>query len=395
MTADSSLAESLARVDEICDAFESQWKQNQRPQLEAFLNDVPASMQHRLVGELLKIDVEYRRRAGEQPALADYLPRLPDFDGPIKSFFQSGSADAPVTEPHLTALEHSHDATTPPNQQPLRSCGDYDLLEEIGCGGMGVVYRAVQRPSNREVAVKIIRPAGAATVDAMQLFLREARTLSKLRHPQIVEYLSLGLHEGQMYLAMEYLPTVDFSALLATQSRPKQVRLACASMCRVLEALQHAHERNVVHRDVKPSNILFYKSNRRLFVKLADFGLAKNYESAGFTSISCEMNVRGTLGYMAPEQLIESRYAKPPCDVYSAGACLYYFLSGKRPNECNDSGSVVAQILNSRSQPLAELTPDVPVALAQAVDRSLAREPGDRFGSAEEMRNAILKFTEK
>ena len=309
----------------------------------------------------------------------ELIAKSPDLAAEIRSFLRD-------VEP-LEML-----APAPPR---LPQLGDYEILEELGRGGMGVVYRAEQRSTGRVAAVKIIRPAAAATVDAMQLFLREARILSKLRHPRIVEYLSLGLGDGQMYLAMEYLPVVDFPQLLATQSRPRQIRLVAGIMSRVLEALQHAHEHHVVHRDVKPSNILVYKSNGRLHVKLADFGLAKNFERAGLTSITCERDVRGTLGYMSPEQLLDSRYAGPPCDIYSAGACLYYFLSGQRPHDFEDRADAIVRITTTRPRPLAELAPDVPLRLCRAVDRALACDPKARYSSAAEFGRLICRFAEK
>src|SRR5262249_34700953 len=119
------------------------------------------------------------------------------------------------------------------------------------------------------------------------------------------------------------------------------------------------------------------------------------YLHAGFTAISCENDVRGTLNYMAPEQLINCRYAKPPCDIYAVGACLYRFLAGRLPIDVDDSPSAMAQILSAKRTPLIEHAPDVPAEITAAVDRALAREPGDRFSSAEHMRRVLLRFAEK
>ena len=276
-----------------------------------------------------------------------------------------------------------------------RQMGDLELVRELGQGGMGVVYQGKDCSTGRDVAVKAIRPTAFTTAKAMQIFLREANILGQLRHPRIVEYISFGLFEGQMYLVMEYLPTLDFRKLLKTQSRPKQIRLACGIVCYVLEALQHAHEQDIVHRDIKPANMLVYKADGRLQVKLADFGLAKSYYDAGMSVISRENDIRGTLGYISPEQLIDCRCAKPPCDIYSAGACLYHLLCGELPFEVTDTASSIALILNSRPRPLRERAGDVPPELSAAVDRAMAREPGDRFSSAQHMRAALMKFTEK
>jgi len=271
---------------------------------------------------------------------------------------------------------------------------DFRILREIGHGAMGIVYQAVHQPSGRPAAVKVIRPANPATYDAQQLFLREASILSQLRHRHIVQYLSLGLHERQMYLAMEYVPAMNLRQLLAGQKRPAQFRMAVGIVCKVLEALEYAHQRNIVHRDVKLSNILVYRSKRGLGAKLGDFGLAKNYLNAGFSCISREDQVRGTLAYMAPEQLINCRYAKPAADLYAAGACLYCLLSDRMPYDLEDGASAVARILNTPPVPLRQRAADVPAELAAAVDRSLERDPGSRFASAGEMRKTILRFSQ-
>lgn len=284
-------------------------------------------------------------------------------------------------------------ARGPTSSAPGR-IADFDIQRELGRGAMGVVYHARQRATGRDVAVKLIEPEVAARPEAVQLFLREAHILSQLRHPRIVDYVSLGLHDGQMYIAMEYLPAINVRKLLDSQSRPRQLRLACGLACYMLEALQHAHEKDIVHRDVKPTNVLVYKVDKKVQLKLADFGLAKNYLNAGFSSVSRENEVRGTLAYMAPEQLINCRYAKPACDIYAVGACLYWFLSGTLPIDVQAGVNRVARLLNATPVPLAERCRDVPLDLAAQVDRALARDPGDRFSSAEHMRKNLLRFLE-
>jgi serine/threonine-protein kinase len=269
---------------------------------------------------------------------------------------------------------------------------EFDIRHELGRGAMGVVYYAVHRSTRQPAAIKLIQPEAAASPEGIRLFLREAQILSQLQHPRIVECLSVGFHENKLFIAMEYVPAIGVLQLLKSQARPRQIRLSVGLACFMLEALQHAHEQDIVHRDVKPSNILVYKVNKKVSLKLADFGLAKNYLNAGFSSLSCENEVRGTITYMAPEQLINCRYAKPACDIYACGACLYHFLSGKLPVDIVPGTNHVARVLNTAPVPLAERCRDLPLELASVVDRALAREPGDRFSSAEHMRKCLLKF---
>jgi serine/threonine-protein kinase len=276
--------------------------------------------------------------------------------------------------------------------QSLGKIADFDLTRELGRGGMGVVYHAIQKGTGREVAVKVICSSTPIGTAAMQLFLREASILGQLRHPRIVDSIGAGLSQDQLYLAMEYVPVMNWRQMVANQPRAMQIRLVCGIVCRALEALQFAHQRDVVHRDIKPSNILVYKQDGAIQVKLADFGLAKNFMTAGFTSITHEDQIRGTVGFMPPEQIINCRYAKPACDIYAAGACLYYLLSGKMPYESTDTRSTLAMVLNSPPPPLADRISDLPPELLELVARAMKREPAERFTSAEFMRQALLPF---
>jgi serine/threonine protein kinase len=132
-----------------------------------------------------------------------------------------------------------------------------------------------------------------------------------------------------------------------------------------------------------------------LRAKVADFGLAKNYVNAGFSAMTLEGDIRGTLSYSAPEQIIDSRYAKPPCDIYSVGATLYEYISGELPHEFKTGRSQIVTILEAEPIPLRERCPFVPAELAAAIHRALAKDPADRFSSAEEMRLALLPYSKR
>jgi pSer/pThr/pTyr-binding forkhead associated (FHA) protein len=282
-------------------------------------------------------------------------------------------------------------STTPKVPGP-RVIAGYQLQRLLGEGAMGQVYLARRGTNGPDVALKVIRPHHLSTPDTPRLFLREASLLSQLKHRRIVECLEVGLHEHQLYLAMEYIPTLDFEQCLRDAPFEFRVRTAAAIMCRVLEGLHFAHQKNIVHRDVKPSNILLFHRENRISAKLADFGLAKNFQDAGLTGISEDNEVKGTLAYIAPEQLIECRYAKPPCDIYAAGVCLYQYISGQLPFDLQDGAAGIAIILNSQPIPLARRVPQVPAALAALVDRALRHDPAERFANANEFRRALMKF---
>jgi eukaryotic-like serine/threonine-protein kinase len=255
----------------------------------------------------------------------------------------------------------------------------YTIVRKIGAGGMGVVYEARQNVTGNRVAIKTMIPVPGAPRQAVQLFLREVEVLSQLQHPRIVRFVEAGHHAGQVYLVMEYVETIDLLKVVDTISRPKQIQVYCGIIGQILEALDYAHVRKLVHRDIKPGNVLVSRDNNRIAAKLADFGLAKNFEHAGLSQMTADGEIRGTLSFMPWEQLQNSRYARPLVDIYSAGATLFWFLTGKAPGHVSALGKSAADW-------------GIPRELAAVIDQSLAERPGDRFQSASEFRNALAPF---
>lgn len=260
---------------------------------------------------------------------------------------------------------------------------------------MGFVYRAVQKATGGTVALKVMKAARTAEmgVEQSQLFAREASILSQLHHPHIIRFLEMGITNGRLFVATEFVETVTLEELLSGQPFDYRVRVVCDMACQILEALDYAHRRSVVHRDIKPSNILLQRSSPKPVAKLVDFGLAKNYKDAGFSGLTLENEVRGSYGYMAPEQLANSCYAKPACDLYSLGVTLYEYLSGRLPFE----GRAVLRASRATQGfspiPLAELCPGLPHELVTVIHRALQNDPLDRFSSADEMRAALLPWS--
>lgn len=281
-----------------------------------------------------------------------------------------------------------------PASIPWRIPG-YDILEEIGRGGMGVVYRGIQKATSQEVALKVILPHQDASDRALQLFLREVNNLCQLNHRRIVAFKEFGIFGGQLFLAMEYVKTIELRSVLDELSERATIRIPCAIACQVLEALEYAHARSLVHRDIKPTNILLSKPSKKLRVKLADFGLSKNYLNAGFSGMTSEGESRGTLAFMPPEQVIDSRYAKPSADVYAVGATLYSLLCNQPHIDFRPGQSAFAAVLEVDPVPLRDRRSDIPGELAAIVHRALQKEPEQRYQSAEEMRQALEPFAKR
>jgi serine/threonine-protein kinase len=257
---------------------------------------------------------------------------------------------------------------------------------------MGVVHLAQREADGAVVAVKRVVPAVAPRPGTMERFLREANILRELDHPNVVRFREMGCVGGQLFFAMDYVPGTDAARLLRERG-PFPVRLGARLLCQVLLALEHAHAKRFVHRDVKPANILLEGKKPPLKIRVADFGLARAYHASQLSGLTLETDIGGTFAFMPPEQVTSYRDVRPPADQYSAAATLYYLLCGSFVHDLR--GPIAAQldvILKAAAVPLRERRPDLPADLAAVVHRALARAPEDRYESVFAFREALLPF---
>lgn len=244
-----------------------------------------------------------------------------------------------------------------------RTFGDFELLEEVGRGGMGVVYRAKQKSLDRMVAVKMVREAHLASPSDAARFRAEAEAAARLKHPNIVTVHEFGTIDNQAYFCMEYVPGPSLSQALAKQSLPAP-RVAAKLVAVIAEAIDHAHNQGILHRDLKPANVLLYESSRlndESVPKVTDFGLAKRIDRA--ESLTKSGAVVGTPSYMAPEQATGRKELTPAADVYSLGAILYELLTGRPPFQASSQIDTLLLVL--------EQDPIRPRDLNPSVDRDL------------------------
>lgn len=262
---------------------------------------------------------------------------------------------------------------------PETLAGRYDLHEQLGSGGMATVYAAHDRLLDREVAVKLLDPTSSVP-QLRERFLREARAAASLSHPNAVAVHDVGEDSGQPYLVMELVPGEGLDDVL--RRGPLDPAEAVHIMDGVLAALSAAHARGLVHRDVKPSNILLTRDGQP---KLADFGIAKALAAGDITTHGI---VLGTPTYLSPEQAA-GRQATAASDLYAAGLVLYECLAGAPPFP-GDNALAVA-LAHERTPPpsLAAQRPGLPPGLATTVERALEKDPADRFPDAEAMRGAL------
>ena len=275
--------------------------------------------------------------------------------------------------------------------EPLFPPG-YTLVREIGRGAMGAVYLARHSNLGVERALKIILPLAAMTEHARRSFLREASWQARLRHPRIVEaYDLLEIKRGIFCIVMEHVDGEDAEALLKrSPARRLEPRLAATIVEQALDGLGHAHRHGIVHRDIKDANLLVGVESTGLSIKLADFGLAKAFETSGASGFTRTGETGGTLHYMAPEQIVDYRGVRPAADLYSMGVVLYRLLTGQFPVDIPPGDSPLAVLLENAIVPVRRREPSIEEALARVVERALQKRPEDRFESAEEMRRAVL-----
>lgn len=279
----------------------------------------------------------------------------------------------------FTVSEHDHFP---------RAFGDYDLLDVLGQGGMATVYRAIDRRTEGTCAIKVIRSTGQPSQKQLSLFLREGSLLTRLRHPRIVRAEEVGFHEDQPFLVMEYLKTIELLEVMATLNPQARIRTASWIISRIMQALHYAHGEGIVHRDVKISNLLAFREGHRLQVKLADFGLAKLIAETNVTQLTNERSLRGTLAFMAPEQIKESRAVGFPADIYASGICLIRLLGGALPKPAFEpTGNHVEPVLESLDW--------IPAALASIIRKATAPLVANRYATAEEFAKELHPFHQR
>lgn len=415
------------QIDQICGAFEAAWKKAARedldqPKLEEYLEQAPFPECSRLVRELFLIEFECLSDAGRTPSREEYRQRFPGYVTLLEAIW-SGDSNRSTDQkrrsqhPEETAEDKAPSDINPfgttlsvanrqledtatfcgvsePSTAPdgLPSFSDYELLEEIGKGGMGVVYRARQKSADRIVALKVVRPERLDGFreqkrrDVIQRFRTEARAAARLDHENIVTVYDVGEDSDRHYYSMRFVNGKSLGDLIADE--PLDARRAARYIELVARAVHEAHQVGILHRDLKPQNIIVDAKTDRPLV--ADFGLAKLSQEGRDLTIAGE--VFGSPPFMSPEQALDSANVAAASDVYSLGATLYALLTGRPPFQ----GGSIPQILRR----VIEDQPDRPRKLNNTVDRDLeticlkamAKEPANRYASAEALANDLERY---
>jgi eukaryotic-like serine/threonine-protein kinase len=290
-------------------------------------------------------------------------------------------------------------------EKQLLAIEGYEVLKELGRGGMGAVYLARPKSRDEQVALKILLPQVAAAPQVIKRFLREIEMMKLLRHPHIVRLYATGCHQGTFFLTLEYCNGGSVDDLMRARGKPLSAEEAVPIIIQVLEGLNYAHRvdlsglklnsgkdargHGLVHRDVKPSNIFLCASHQGVTAKLGDYGLAKAFDLAGLSGHTRADAVGGTPCFMPRQQVLRFKYAKPEVDVWAAAASLYHMLTGWFPRHFPEGEDPWLTVLQSEPVPLRKRFKHVPVRLARVIDEALVDDPQIKIKSAAELKRAL------
>lgn len=353
---------ALERIDDLCAGFERQWQANEPPAIESIVDAESEPLEREaLLAELIVLDVDYRRRRGDTPTEQEYLDRFTnDADIVVAAFNETGKRKGAFIPPTITQLSELFPSL--------------EIIQLVGAGGMGAVYKAKQKGLDRIVALKILPAELGQDVKFALRFTREARTLAKLNHPNIVALYEFGNARDTYYFLMEFVEGSTLRDVVAGRNLDPEHALAVVP--KLCDALQYAHDQNIIHRDIKPENILMSVDGE---VKVADFGLSRILgNDAQQHALTATHQVIGTLNYMAPEQLEGSHHVDHRADIYSLGVVIYEMLTGELP-------------LGRFAAPSAKVRIDV--RLDEVVLRTLEKEPKRRYQRASQIKSDVQSIT--
>ncbi len=361
-------------IEALLDDHRQRWHEGQRLTAKEYLVRDPA-LEGNIQGIAGLVFQEYvlRKEAGESPNLEEYLRQFPQCECHLRQLFEA---------------DHLVEVLLPPktDPQPGRRFGEYELLEEIGRGGMGIVYKARQISLNRFVALKLIR-AQWATDPESRRFRLEAEAAANLQHPNIVAVHEFGEQAGQPYFSMDYVEGLSLAAII--QKNPLPSSQAARYLKTIAAAIHYAHQQGTLHRDLKPSNVLIDHFDQP---RVTDFGLARRNE--GESGMTQTGQILGTPSYMPPEQADSRRRAElgPASDVYALGAMLYDLLTGRPPFRAATPMETLKQVVDLEPVPPSRLNPNVPRDLETICLKCLQKEAPRRYANPQELANDLGRF---
>lgn len=389
------------------DAFE--------PELDGFPTDLdPRRVRSRVQIEVLASEYAEKARQGKNPTLESYIERYPEMADEIRELFPMVAA----LEQWKSDRESEVLRAQLPDQFKLKQLGDCRIVREIGRGGMGVVFEAVEGSIERHVAVKLLPWRISMVPHRQERFEREAQTIAKLRHANIVPIFRFGRHDDYAYYVMQYVESVNLGHIIGALNERQQVSPALEIRnetgtadgqtdqpsgqsarkglkhdswkafarigLQVAQALRHAHRKGVLHNDVKPGNLLIDAAGK---VFVTDFGLA---EPLNPESSEVDESVNGTLRYMAPERF--QGICDETSDIYSLGITLFELVTQQSAFDTESRVDLINAITQGEIRQPADLNREIPADLAAVISKAISQKPDDRYQSAGEFASDLLRY---
>jgi serine/threonine protein kinase len=358
-------------------------------ELEAFAQGRVSDRAVREILDHLDVCANCRQRAASLPEGSFADPGRASLVANAGKSSQAGSGPTSRPTPSGSTLQGPVAALPPDAPTELAALTSHEIMRELGRGGMGVVYLARNKLLDRLEVLKTINKATVGRQSAVDRFLQEMRSAARLSHANVATAYAAHQLGDSLVFAMEYVDGDDLAKV--RQRGPLQIEQACWYVSQAAEGLQHGHEQGLVHRDIKPGNLLLTKVGER--VKIVDFGLAKaRAESPGDRELTNTNQMMGTPGYTAPEQLSDAKSADIRADVYSLGSTLFSLLTGQPAFGGASAFEVMIEQNRGAVRSLREQRPDLPQALADVVNRMMARNPDHRYAEPIEVVRALAAF---
>jgi tetratricopeptide (TPR) repeat protein/tRNA A-37 threonylcarbamoyl transferase component Bud32 len=401
-----------SRCESVLDRFEAAWAAGSRPDIAAFLPGTAERLP--LLLELVHVDLERRLKSGEAVRVEEYPQRFPELLSQREALLALLETECRLRQRlvQAAALGPEEAAQTPPadpcsdgvathkqSEEELARAAraslalgatplvpGYEVFEQLGQGGMGVVYKARHLALQRVVALKMVREAAHASRDELTRFQTEAEAMARLQHPNIAQIFEVGEHQGLPFFSLEFCGGGSLDKKLAGEPQPAR---QAAELLRTLAlAMDHAHQQGVVHRDLKPHNVLLTEDGT---AKITDFGLARKLDD---DSTRTQFGVvMGTPSYMAPEQARgETAAVGPRADVYALGAVLYELLTGRPPFKGASAQATLDLVRHQEPVPPSRLQPKLPRDLETICLKCLHKEAGRRYAGARELADDLGRF---
>ena len=394
-------------IESLCDAFESALQTEQSPKIEDYLDKVARHQKTALLRELCLIEIQYRIERKDEVTLAEYFERFPAQKEVLELLLRGNPRlhfGASEANPGETVVRHAPDEFTNfsnwqsfdtvrseekrniPESTPKTMFGGYQLIEKIGQGGMGVIYKARQQKPNRIVAVKMIRAGKLAAPADIQRFQSEAEAIGRLAHPHIVPIYEVGQVDGIHFFSMAYVDGEDLAQKM--QQGPLPQRQAAHLVCEIALAISYAHQQGIIHRDLKPANILLTRDGQ---IRVTDFGLAKLQDAERGQTVTGD--VVGTPGYMSPEQAAGQRISVGTAsDIYSLGAILYCLLTGRPPFQAATVVDTLFQVINDNPVSPRQVNPSLDRDLETICLKCLEKTTNRRYPTAIALSTELERF---